>query len=136
MDRRVAARVKPTHLVCRTGWALALALVCAYFAYRAYATIGTSDYEWRHGWWDVLTWAVWALLAAGVVSEVRCWRERLLFGVLFVQFVIGCIFSSWGSAPFDFVREARQASLILWCFAVLLSVVALVSRRSSDAPAS
>ena len=136
MDRALTARLKPEHLLCRTGWALTLTLVCAYLAYRTYAALGISDYEWRHDWWNILTWAVWAVLAAGLTSEVRCWRERLLFGVLCVQFVIGCVFSAWGSARFDLVREARQASLILWCVAVLFSAVALASRRNSDAPAS
>ena len=133
MDRTLAVRVKPIHLVCRSAWALLLTIACAYLAYRTYAAIGINDYEWRHDWWDVLTWAVWAVLAAGVVSEVRCWRERLLFGVLFVQFVVGCIFSAWASARFDLVREARQACLILWCLAALLSVMALLSRPGTDA---
>ncbi len=139
MDRTVTVRVKPAHLVCRTGWALVLSVACMYLTYRTYAAIATSDYEWRHNWWDVLTWAVWAVLAAGLTSEVRCWRERLLFGMLFVQFLIGCIFSAWASARFDLVREARHVSLILWCAAVLLSLIALLSRRgeaSSDSGTS
>ena len=134
MDRPLAARVKPAHLVCRTGWALLLVLVCAYFAYNTYAAIGAGEYEWRHDLWNILTWAVWVVLAAGLASEVRCWRERLLFGVLFVQVLIGCVFSIWSSARLDLVREARQGSLILWCAAVLLSVIVLVSRRNDNAP--
>lgn len=136
MDRPLAARVKPAHLVCRSGWALVLTIICAYFAYRTYSAIGMSDFEWRHDWWDILTWAVWAVLAAGLASEVRCWRERLLFAILLALFLVGCVFSVWASARFDFVREARQASLILWCAAALLSVIALASRRNSDAPPS
>jgi hypothetical protein len=110
-----------------------LMIVCIYFAHRTYAAIGAGDYDWRHDWWDVLTWAVWVVLAAGLLSEVRCWRERLLFGVLLIQFLIGCAFSAWASARLDLVREARQASLILWCVAALLSAIALLSRHSRDA---
>jgi hypothetical protein len=136
VDRPLAVRVKPAHLVCRSGWALVLTIVCAYFAYRTYTEIAVGKYEWHHDWWDVLTWAVWAVLAAGIAPEVRCWRERLLFGVLFVEFVIGCVFSVWSSARFDLIRDARQASLIVWCVAVLLSGIALLSRRAGDASAS
>lgn len=134
MGRPLAVRVKPAHLVCRSGWALLLTLVCGYFAYKTYAAIGAGDYEWNHDWWDVLTWAVWAVLAAALASEVRCWRERLLFGVLFVQVLIGCVFSIWSSARLDPVREARQVSLILWCAAALLGVMVLVSRRNDNVP--
>ena len=136
MDRPVTTRTKSVHLVCGSVWALALSIVCAYFAYQTYSAIGISDYEWRHDWWDVLTWAVWALLAAGLASEVRCWRERLLFAILFSQFLLGCVFSEWSSARVDLVRESRQASMILWCLAVLLSLIALLNRRRSDVPAS
>lgn len=136
MDRTLAVRIKPAHLVCRSGWALGLIVVCAYFAYKSYAAISISDYEWLHDWWDILTWAVWAVLAAGLASEVRCWRERLLFAILFAQFLLGCVFSAWTSARFDLVREARELSLILWCLAVLLSVIALLNRPNSDAHAS
>lgn len=136
MDRPVTTRTKSVHLVCGSAWALALTIVSAYFAYTTYSAISTSDYEWRHDWWDVLTWAVWALLAAGLASEVRCWRERLLFAILFSQFLLGCVFSMWSSARLDLVRESRQASLILWCLAVLLSLIALLNRRRSDAPVS
>ena len=134
MDRTVAVRIKPAHLVCRSGWALLLVLASVYFAYRTYAAIAAGDYDWPHNWWDVLTWAVWAVLAAGLASEVRCWRERLLFGVLFIQFLIGCVFSAWASARLDLVREARQASLIFWCVAALVSVIALVTRRRDASP--
>lgn len=130
MDRTVAARIKPAHLVCRSGWALLLIVVCAYFAYRIVVEIRLGDYEVQSSWWKALTWGVWAVLAAGLISEVRCWRERLLFGVLSVKLWLGCVLSLWASAPFVVLREARWVSLGLWCLAALLSVVALLSDRS------
>jgi hypothetical protein len=137
VDRPLTARVKPAHLVCRSGWALLLALVCSYFAYRIVAEIRLGDYEVQISWWKALTWGVWAVLAGGLMSEVRCWRERLLFGVLFVKLLLGCVFSLWASAPIALVREARWVSLALWCLAGLLSLVALVGRGSeSDAGAA
>lgn len=132
MDRTLAVRVKPAHLVCRSGWALLLTIVCAYFAYRVLTEIRLGDYEVQSNWWKALTWGVWAVLAAGLFSEVRCWRERLLFGVLFVKLLLGCVFSLWASASFVVVREAHWVSLGLWCLAALLSLIALVSRRSES----
>ncbi len=131
MDRSLTKRVKPEHLVCGTGWAFLVIIVCGYFAYRTFVDLRTHEYEWNHNWWDVATWTVWAVLGAGLASEVRCWRERLLFAVLFIQFLIGCVFSLWSSARFDLVREARQTSLILWCVAALLGIVASLTRQSS-----
>lgn len=122
MDRTVAVRVKPAHLVCRSGWALLLTLACAYFAYATFTGIRASDYEWRHNWWDALTWAVWAILAAGVISEVRCWRERILFAMVFVEAVLGLLFSLWASAPINDVRTAREIALALWITAVAVSL--------------
>ncbi len=129
MDRPLAKRTKPSHLICRSGWALVLTCVCAFFAYRTFASIRVHDYELPHNWWDVLTWAVWALLSFGLVSEVRCWRERVLFGSLLVQFLIGCVFSVWASAPSELVALARQVSLALWCLSVLLAFSALLAKR-------
>ena len=126
MDRTIAVRVKPMHLVCRSGWALLLAVACAYFAYRIVTEIRLGDYEVQTSWWKALTWGVWAVLAAGLFSEVRCWRERLLFGVLFVKLLLGFVFSLWASAPFVVVQEYRWVSLALWCIAALLSLIALV----------
>lgn len=99
MDRTVAARIKPAHLVCRSGWALLLIVVCAYFAYRIVVEIRLGDYEVQSSWWKALTWGVWAVLAAGLISEVRCWRERLLFGVLSVKLWLGCVLSPGRQRP-------------------------------------
>ena len=132
MDRPLTKRTKPEHLVCGTGWAFLVTLVSGYFAYRTFVDLRIHEYEWNHNWWDVVTWAVWTVLAAGLMSEVRCWRERLLFGALFLQFVIGCWFSLWSSARPDLVGEARQISLVLWCVAVLLGVLTLFTRRFSN----
>lgn len=132
MDRTLAVRVKPAHLVCRTGWALLLTAVCGYFAYRVLTEIRLGDYEVQSSGWKALTWGVWAVLAAGLISEVRCWRERLLFGVLFVKLLLGCVFSLWASVPFVVAREGRWVSLALWCLAALLSLTTLVSRRSES----
>ena len=124
MDGTIAVRVKPVHLICGTGWAVLLTIGCGYFAYRTLGEIRVQDYDWYHNWWDAVTWAVWAVFAAGLISETRCWRERLVFGILLVQFLLGCVFSLWASAPFTLVHDARWICLVLWSTATLMGFVA------------
>jgi len=111
-------------LICRSGWGFLLILACAYFAYASYATIRDSDLVWRHQFWQVATWAVWTLLAAGLINETHCWRERLLFLILLFTFAIGLAFSLWESAPFSTIRTARFASLVLWILATVTALFA------------
>jgi hypothetical protein len=132
VEQPVTEQLKPEHLICRTGWALLMVAGCGYFVYRVFADISAHDYQWRHHWWNALTWAVWAVLAAGLISETRCVRERILFGVLFAQFALGIVFSLWATAPFDVIRQARWASLALWWVAALMSIAVLAGRRPSS----
>ena len=128
MDRALGARVKPAHLVCRSGWALLITAACAYFAYTTFSDLRVRDYEWSHDWWHALTWAVWAILAAGLISEVRCWRERILFALVFIEAVLGLLFSLWASAAINDVRTAREIALALWITAVGVSLTTFVRR--------
>ena len=129
MEQSLAARRKRGHLICGSRWALVGAVASAYFAYRVYGDIKAGDSPWDHNWWNVFTWMVWLVLAAGLISETPCRRERLLFGIVFVQFAIGATFSAWDSATFPLVRQASWASFLLWCLTALLSVSALVADR-------
>ena len=131
MGQPQAGRRKSEHLICGSRWALVGAVACAYFGYRVYRSIAEGADLWDHNWWNVFTWAVWAVLAAFLISEARCRRERMLFGILIVQFAIGVTFSAWGEAPSSLAHDVRWASLALWGVAALLCVVALVSNGSS-----
>ncbi len=131
MDQPLAPRKKSAHLVCGSRWALVGAVACAYFGYQAYGTIAEGSDPWSHNWWNVLTWAVWAVLSVFLISETRCRRERILFGILFLQFAIGVAFSAWASAPSPLARDALWASLVLWGMAGLLCLAALVSNGSN-----
>jgi hypothetical protein len=120
------ARRRRAHLICGTMfWGIAGFAVCAYFAHSSYVELRDGDFYWQPGWWTVLTWAVWLVLAAGLVSETRCWREGLFFGSLLAVFVIGMVFSAWSSAPPDAVRHAREASVALWSLAALASLATI-----------
>lgn len=129
MDRTVAARGKSAHLVCRTGWALVITVACAYFAYTTFTDFRDADYEWNHNWWDALTWAVWAILSAALTSEVRCWRERILFGLVFLAALLGLVFSIWNSAPIADVKAAREIALALWIGTVALGLTTCLRHR-------
>ena len=120
------ARPRRSHLICGTlVWGLAGFAICAYFAHASYVELRDGDFYWQSGWWTVLTWAVWLVLAAGLVSETRCWREGLFFGSLLALFVIGLVFSAWSSAQTDAVRLAREASFGLWVLAALASLATI-----------
>jgi hypothetical protein len=128
VERPVTTQGKSDHLICRTGWALLGTIACAYFTYRSVVAIREREFDWQHNWWDTLTWLVWTALAAGAISEVRCWRERVLFALLFLQFLLGSIFSIWTSASFNLTLKGRWFSLLLWILATTLSLLAVFGR--------
>jgi hypothetical protein len=124
VDQPVAPRRKPEHLICGSGWALLAAVACTYFGYRAYIAIAQNNEAWGHGWWEVITWAVWMVLAAVLISETRCWRERILFTLLLLIFALGLVLSLWISAPFAAVGDARIATTALWALATVAALIA------------
>jgi hypothetical protein len=127
VEEPVTRRERPAHLICHSVWAVIATLGCAYFAYLSYASLRDDDFLWQHALWNSLTWAVWTALAAGLATETRCWRERILFSLLVLVFVLGLVFSLWVSAPFAMVREARFATTVLWSVATVVSLVATVA---------
>jgi hypothetical protein len=140
MDRQVEASETGTktdrssasgHLMCRTAlWGIAGCLACAYFAWISFSHIMRAEYDWPHDAWTVATYVVWILLLGGVALDTRCLRERLFFGVLGVNFVVGCALTLWKTVPAADVRTARIGTGALWALAALLSLATL---RNSDA---
>ena len=125
MEESVARRMRPPHLICRSGWAVIATVACGYFAYASYAALRDGDFFWQHQLWSSLTWAVWTALAGGLVTETRCWRERLLFTVLVLIFVVGLLFSLWASAPHATVKTARIVATALWALAAAVGLVTI-----------
>jgi len=107
-------------------WGVAATIACGYFAYLSYSQLRGADYQWQHEWWTVLTWAVWVVLIAGLVSETQCWRERVFFMVLLLNFLLGFILAAWSTAAPSTVRAGRELSLGLWVLAGLASLGTLV----------
>jgi hypothetical protein len=114
------------HLMCRTPlWGVAGFLGCAYFAWISFGHVARSEYEWPHDLWTVVTYIVWIILLAALAFDTRCLRERVFFGVLVVNFVIGCGLTLWRNVPFADVRTARIGTGVLWVLAALMSLTTL-----------
>jgi hypothetical protein len=114
------------HLMCRTPlWGVAGFLGCAYFAWISFGHVTRKEYDWPHDSWTAATYIVWILLLAGLALDTRCWRERLFFGVLVINFVVGCGLTLWHNIPVAEVRTARVGTGALWALAALISLMTL-----------
>ena len=116
------------HLMCRTTlWGVAGFLGCAYFAWISFSRVTRGNYDWPHDFWTAATYIVWILLLAGLALDTRCLRERLFFGLLVVNFVVGCGLTLWSNVPSADVRIARIGTGALWAAAALVSLTTLGS---------
>jgi hypothetical protein len=114
------------HLMCRTPlWGVAGFLGCAYFAWISFGHVARGEYEWPHDLWTAATYIVWILLLTGLALDTRCLRERLFFGVLVINFVVGCGLTLWYNIPSADVRTARIGTGALWAVAALVSMATL-----------
>jgi hypothetical protein len=114
------------HLMCTTPlWGLAGFVGCAYFAWVSFMRVTRGDYEWPHDWWTAATYLVWIILLAGLGVETQCWRERLFFVALVINFFVGCGLTVWHGATPEDVRIARIGTGALWGLAAVLSLTTL-----------
>jgi hypothetical protein len=114
------------HLMCRTPlWGVAGFLGCAYFAWISFSHVVRGEYDWPHDVWTAATYVVWIVLLAGLAVDTRCWRERVFFGLLVINFVVGCGLTLWRNAPYADVRSARIGTGVLWAVAALVSLTTL-----------
>ncbi len=121
------------HLMCRAPlWGVAGFLACAYFAWISFSHVIRNEYEWPHDYWTAATYLVWIVLLAGLAVDTRCWRERTFFGMLVINFVVGCGLTVWRSIPYADVRVARIGTGVLWALAALVSLTTL--RGAADSP--
>lgn len=118
------------HLMCRTPlWGVAGFLGCAYFAWISFGHITRNEYEWPHDAWTAATYIVWILLLAGLALDTRCFRERIFFGVLVINFIVGFGLTLWHNIPSADVRTARIGTGALWAVAALVSLTTLGNPR-------
>jgi len=102
-------------------WGIAGLVMSGYFSYRAYAHVARGQLNWPYDAWTALTYAVWILLIAGLMSETRCWRERLFFILVLANFSMGFVLSIRGGSQ-QIVRDVRLISAVLWGLAALVSL--------------
>ena len=130
MEGQIAPRKKSSHLMCGTPfWGVAGAAGCAYLSYLSYSRLREGDLSWSHDWQSILTGAVWIVLIAGLLSETRCWRERIFFGFIFVNFTLWFVISVWTAAPISAVRDSRRLSFALWAVAAVASLATIFSSK-------
>ncbi len=121
------------HLMCRTPlWGVAGFLGCAYFAWLSFSRVTANEYDWPHDLWTAATYIVWILLLAGLALDTRCLRERVFFGLLVINFVVGCGLTLWSNIPSADVRAARIGTGALWALAALVSLTTLANARVSQ----
>jgi hypothetical protein len=114
------------HLMCRTPlWGVAGFLGCAYFAWVSFSHVTRNEYDWPHDLWTAATYVVWIVLLAALAFDTRCLRERAFFGLLVINFVIGCGLTLWRNVPYADVRLARIGTGALWALAALVSLTTL-----------
>ena len=114
------------HLMCRTPlWGVAGFLGCAYFAWLSFGHVTRSDYDWPHDLWTAATYLVWIVLLAALAIDTRCLRERVFFGLLVINFVVGCGLTLWRNVPEADVRLARIGTGSFWALAALVSLTTL-----------
>jgi hypothetical protein len=122
------------HVMCRSSvWGLAGFLASAYFAWISYGHVVHNEYDWPHDAWTAGTYLVWIVLLAAMTFDTRCLRERIFFGVLLLNFVMGFALTLWSSVPLDDVRQARHATGVLWALAALVSLTTVSRARSVGA---
>jgi len=121
-------RTKSVHLMCGMPvWGIAGALACAYLTYLSYSHVRRGEFDWPHDTWFIVTYGVWVLLMAGLMSETRCLRERVFFALVLANFTLGFVLAIWVAAPLEAVRGVRIISAGLWGLAALVSVVVAFS---------
>jgi hypothetical protein len=135
MDRQIemtntASVAKPAyssgHLMCRAApWGIMGFLACSYFAWISFGHILRNENDWPHDPWTAATYIVWIVLLAGLMLDTRCLRERMFFGMLVVNFVIGFGLTLWRAVASVQVHNARIGTGVLWALAALVSLTTM-----------
>jgi|SRR5690348_13117493 len=114
-------------------WGIAGVLSCSYLAYLSWGHVHREEFDWPHDGWSILTYAIWVLLMGGLLSETRCWRERIFFGLVLTNFALGFALVIWSAAPNNAVREVRMISAALWALAAAVSLLVTFSSGTPSA---
>lgn len=136
MDGQVGtkpARVKAAHLMCGSKlWPIVGMLCCASFAKVAASKIN-GVWAWSHDPWAVAAHLVWMLFMIGLITETRCWKERVFFGLVLANSSLGFTMGLWGGSPETVVHETRLISAAAWAASALVSLGLLFSKGDAGA---
>ena len=114
------------HLMCRaTAWGVMGSAACTYFAWLSFSHVLRQEYDWPHDAWTAATYIVWILLLAGLMLDTNCLRERMFFGLLVANFVVGFVLTLWRTIPPAQVHNARIGTGALWTLAALVSLTTM-----------
>lgn len=102
-------------------WTIAAFLCSAYFAKIAVERARVSVAPWSHDALDIATHGIWVLFMLGLITETRCWKERVFFAVVLVNFGLASAMGMWSSATTDVVHQTRIVSAVLWVVAAVVS---------------
>ncbi len=112
--------------MCRSAvWGIAGFLGCAYFAWISFLHVSRKEYEWPHDPWTAVTYIVWIVLLVALAFDTRCLREKVFFGVLVANFLVGFGLTIWHNIPIADVRSARIATGALWALAGIVSLTTI-----------
>jgi hypothetical protein len=123
------ARSGSTHLMCGSRlWTIAAFVCSGYFAKVAIERARTVNVAWSHDALAITTHAVWVLFMIGLITETRCWKERVFFGLVLANFALASAMGLWDSAPVSLLDQSRLLSASLWVAAALVSFALIFAR--------
>jgi hypothetical protein len=108
-------------------WGIAGFFACAYLARLSLARVQRGNVDWASDGWSIVTYGVWVLLMAGLLSETRCLRERVFFTLVLANFAMGFGLGIWGHLPEGLAVKALLLAVVLWVLAALASAVVAFS---------
>lgn len=122
-------RTRSAHLICGSRlWTIAGLLCSAYFAKVAVERVRSANIAWSHDHLDITTHGVWVLFMLGLMTETRCWKERVFFGVVMANFALAFVMGLWSSAPEALVGQTRWISAALWILSAVASFLLIFAR--------
>jgi hypothetical protein len=119
-------RIRAAHLICGSKLWTIVSFACS--AYFAKIGISRMQYAWSRDPWDIATHLVWVLFMAGLITETRCWKERLFFSLVLANFALAFGMGLLAEPAHSIVTSTRTISAALWSSAALLSLVLMFSR--------
>ena len=133
MEGQVTApkrRAKSPHLMCGSRtWTIVAFVSCAYFTKIALGRVSAGTMGWSHDVVDIITHLVWVTFLVGLLTETRCWKERVFFSLVLLNFCMASIMGLWSAAPEAVVTRSRQLSAGIWGLAALVSLLLIFMPR-------